>query len=130
MEKLLKGEAGPWIDWENSEYKQWDQYKAQGTLGLPQKLPKGANLLNMIWTYLIKTNGTKKARAVCNRSKKQQGTVTLAKTYASALYQTGSRIFWAAAALYNLIIIRADATNAFAEAPPPVAPLYVRINKS
>ena len=75
-------------------------------------------------------DGTKKARAVCNGSKKQQGTVTLAQTYASALDQTGARVFWAAAALYNFIIIGADATNAFAEAPPPVAPLYVRINKS
>ena len=128
--KLQKGMAGPWSDWQQSEFKQWDQYNNQGTFGPPQKLPHGANLLNMIWTYLIKDDGTKKARAVCNGSPKQQGTVTLAETYASALEQTGGRIFWAAAAIYNLIIIGADATNAFAEAPPPVAPLYVRVNQS
>ena len=91
--KLLKGVEGPWEDWKQSEYKQWDQYKAQEMFGEPQHLPKGANLLSMIWTYLIKTDGTKKARCVCNGSPNQRGTVTMAETYASALDQTGARIF-------------------------------------
>jgi dUTPase len=128
--KLLKGEAGPWKEWKESEFKQWDQYKAQEMFGDPQQLPKGANLLSMIWTYLIKTDGTKKARCVCNGSPNQRGTVTMAETYASALDQTGARIFWAAAALYNFVIIGADASNAFAEAPAPKAPLYIRIDKT
>ena len=59
--KLQKGIAGPWPEWRASEFKQWDQYQAQGTLGKPQKLPPGSNLLNMIWTYMIKPDGTKKA---------------------------------------------------------------------
>ena len=98
--------------------------------GTPQPLPQGANLLNMIWTYAIKDDGTKKARCVCNGSPRQRGTVTMAETYASALDQTGARLFWAAAALYNFVIIGADASNAFAEAPPPKIPLYVRIDKT
>ncbi len=58
-----------------------------------------------------------------------RGSVTLAETYASALDQTASRVFWAATAIYNLVTIGADAANAFAEAPPPVAPLYVHVDE-
>ena len=118
-----------WADWKASEFKQLDQYKAQGTLLEPTSLPKGSNLLPLLWTYLIKDCGTKKARCVCNGSPKMKGTVTMGNTYASSLDQTGSRIFWAATAINNYITIGADVSNAFAEAPPPKAPLYVKIDE-
>ena len=118
-----------WDDWRESEHKQLDQYHNQGTLGKPTKLPKGANLLPLLWTYLIKDDGTKKARCVCNGSPRMRGSITLANTYAGSLEQTGSRIFWATSALHNHIVIGADASNAFAEAPAPKAPLYVTIDK-
>ena len=118
-----------WSDWKASEFKQLDQYKAQGTLLEPTTLPKGANLLPLLWTYLIKDCGTKKARCVCNGSPKMKGTVTMGNTYAGSLDQTGSRIFWAATAINNYITIGADVSNAFAEAPPPKAPLYVKIDE-
>ena len=70
-----------------------------------------------------------KARCVCNGSPNRRGTVTMAETYASSLEQTGSRIFWAATAIDNHIVIGADASNAFAEAPPPKAPLYVYLDQ-
>jgi hypothetical protein len=54
---------------------------------------------------------------------------TLGDTYAHALEQTGSRIFWSVTALYNFVTIRADAPNAFAKAPAPKAPLFVSINQ-
>ena len=117
-----------WDQWNDSIFKQLDQYHAQNTFDMPEKLPPGANLLSLCWVYLIKLCGTLKARCVCNGSPRFRGTVTLAETYASALDQTGARCFWAAAALNNYIVIGADASNAFAEAPPPVAPLYVRID--
>jgi dUTP pyrophosphatase len=118
-----------WEDWQKSEYKQLDQYKNQNTLGTPTKLPQGANLLPLLWTYLIKDDGTKKARCVCNGSPKMRGSVTLANTYAGSLEQTGSRIFWAISAMKNYITIGADASNAFAEAPAPKAPLFVSIDQ-
>jgi deoxyuridine 5'-triphosphate nucleotidohydrolase len=128
LSRRILMECSDWEDWEKSEHKQLDQYDAQNTFGPPQSLPKGANVLNLLWTYLIKDDGRKKARCVCNGSKKMRGSVTLAETYAAALEQTGSRIFWAATAINNFICIGADAANAFAEAPAPVAPLYVRID--
>lgn len=59
-----------------------------------------------------------------------KGTVSLAHTYAAALEQPGARLFWALTALHNYTVLGADTTNAFAEAPPLVAPLYVTIDKS
>jgi hypothetical protein len=118
-----------WNDWQASEHKQLNQYEAQKTFGEPCRLPPNANLLPLLWTYLIKDCGTKKARCVCNGSKRQKGTVTLGDTYAGSLDQTGSRLFWAATAINNYISIGADASNAFAEAPPPKAPLYVTIDE-
>ena len=38
-------------------------------------------------------------------------------------------MFYSLAALENMIILGADASNAFAEAPAPVAPLYMKIDK-
>ena len=39
------------------------------------------------------------------------------------------RVFWAATAINNFITIGADTSNAFAEAPAPVAPLYVYVDE-
>ena len=117
-----------WDDWRQSEFKQLNQYEHQNTFSEPMPYPKGANLLNLLWTYLVKDDGTKKARCVCNGSP-SMGTVTLGETYAASLEQSAGRIFWAVSALNNYIVIGADASNAFAEAPPPLAPLYVTIDK-
>ena len=58
-----------------------------------------------------------------------KGSVTLGETYAGSLDQTGARIFWAATAINNYITIGADASNAFAEAPPPKDPLFVIVDQ-
>lgn len=106
-----------------------DMYEKQDTFGLPCELPPNANVLNLLWTYMYKANQKRyKARCVCNGSPNRKGCVILADTYNSSLEQTGSRIFWAASALANNIVIGADASNAFAEAPPHKAPLYIYID--
>ena len=87
-----------------------------------------ANILSFLWTYLIKDDGTKKAPCVCNGAP-SRGTVTLGPTYAGSLDQTGARIFWATAAMLDLRVYGADVSNAFAEATPPVAPLYITVDK-
>ena len=122
-------QADDWNDWKMSEYKQLDQYEMQNTFDHPEPRPHNANVLNLLWTYLIKADGTKKARCVCNGSPKAKGTVTLGHTFAACLEQPGARTFWASAALLDLIVIGADASNAFAEAPPPKAPLYVVVDQ-
>ena len=126
--KRLKAQSD-WHEWQASEWKQLDAYRDQDMFDNPEPRPRGVNLLNMLWCYLVKDDGRKKARCVCNGSKRMQGTVTLAETYAASLDQTASRVFWAATAINNFVTIGADAANAFAEAPPPVAPLYVYVDE-
>ena len=57
--------------------------------GEPQPLPEGANLLPLIGTYILKSDGTKKARCICYGSPHRQGIITLAHTDANALKQPG-----------------------------------------
>ena len=52
--------------------------------GKPTAALPNTNILNLIWTYLIKLDGTKKSRCVCNGSPNRRGTVTQDYTYAAA----------------------------------------------
>ena len=115
------------MDWANSERKQLNQYEKQEMFDKPCPLPPGATALSFLWTYLVKDDKTKKARCVCNGAP-SKGTVTLGPTYAGSLDQTGARIFWLATAMLNMKVYGADVSNAFAEAPPPVAPLYIYVD--
>ena len=126
--KLIK--QNDWKDWELAEKNQLDLYQTQNMFSSPTKLPTqhGINVLAMIWVYLIKTCGRKKARCVANGNPHQKGSVTLANTYAACLEQAGARIFWATCAAKNKIVYGADMSNAFAEAPAPKAPLYLKVD--
>lgn len=57
--------------------------------GDPCPAPVDCNVMNLLWTCIIKGDGTKKARYACNGSPSQKGAVTLGKTYASALDHSG-----------------------------------------
>ena len=104
-------------------------YEQQEIFGPPCELPHEANVLNLLWTYIFKAHeNRRKARCVCNGSPSRRGSVTLTHTYAAALIQSGARTFWEITALHNYSAYGADDTNAFAEAPPPTAPLYVTID--
>ena len=117
-----------WPLWHNSEWKQLEQYESQETFGLSCKLPIGTNVLDLLWTYLIKTDSTLKARMVCNGQPLNKNTIIFSYTFAKMLDHVGSRIFWAICATKNYIVCGADASNAFAEASAPKIPLYVRID--
>ena len=125
--RILK-QRQDWPDWQESEWNQLDKYQDQDMFGPPERKPRGVNLLSLRCRYLIKDCGCKKARCVSNGSKHMLGTVTLAETYVASLDQTAARLFWAATAINNFVTIGADAANTFAEAPPPVAPLYVYVD--
>jgi deoxyuridine 5'-triphosphate nucleotidohydrolase len=118
-----------WDRWKLAEWLQLDQYYGQKMFGEPCPLPPGANVLNMLWYYDVKTDGRLKARMVCNGRPSNKNTVIFGYTYAKSLDHVGSRIFWAAAASKNFIVRGADASNAFAEADAPKIPLYVRVNE-
>lgn len=94
----------------------------------PQPADKGVNVLNLLWCYLIKDCGRKKACYVCNGSKHMRGTVTFAETYCVA-WSDNISYFWAAKAFNNFVTLGTDDANAFNEAPPTVDPLYVYCDK-
>lgn len=119
-----------WPQWRQSRFAMLDQYHNQGMFSQPQPLPAGANALHMLWTYFLKLCGTRKSRMVCNGNPRQKGTVTIGHTYANALDAASERLFWSIVADEGLIAIGADVTNAFAEAPPPKAPLYLYIDEA
>jgi deoxyuridine 5'-triphosphate nucleotidohydrolase len=118
-----------WHQWKLSEWKQLDQYYGQDAFGEPCQLPKDANVLNLLWCYNVKTDGTLKARMVCNGRPSNKNTAIFGYTYAKSLDHVGSRIFWAASASKNFVVRGADASNAFAEADAPKIPLFVRVNE-
>jgi hypothetical protein len=95
--KLLKRDD--WIDWQESEYLQLDQYDAQGMFGTPVSAEDDKAIFYLIWTYAIKAlDGWKKACCVCDRSTRYSYFQILDKIYANCVDQTSSHLFYAIAA--------------------------------
>ena len=57
-----------WPLWKISEYQQLNQYKSQDMFQDPVPRPPDANILPLIWIYVCKTTGVRKARLLCNGS--------------------------------------------------------------
>eukprot|EP00957_Ditylum_brightwellii_P131031 9994724-Ditylum_brightwellii.AAC.1 len=96
--------------------------------GEPTYAPKGTKILHSVWIYMIKHDGRKKAHNCCNRSVLKGRGVDYAHTYLPCASQVGMELFTAIAAWNNYLIVGADATNAFAQSPPPTEPTYMRID--
>ena len=98
--------------------------------GDPNETNEGDAIFHLVWTYNIKAvDGRKKARCVCDGSTCSGKVLVLAKTYANCIEQTSSRLFYAVAAAENLLVCGADVSNAFAEAPPPQQPFFIKPNR-
>ena len=79
--------------------RQLDWQSDQCVFGAPCLQPKEGNMLPLILTYLIKNDGTLKARCTCNDSPRMKGTITIGHTHAASLEQSGTRLFWALSVL-------------------------------
>jgi hypothetical protein len=132
--KLTRGKLihqEDWNNWLESEYIQLDQYHTQSMFGLPVAPNKGDAIFHLVWTYNIKAvDGRKKARCVCNSSTRSSQVRVLAETYANCIEQTSAQLFYAVAAIKNLLVFGADISNAFAEAPAPKQPFFIQPNKA
>jgi Reverse transcriptase (RNA-dependent DNA polymerase) len=118
-----------WQRGDKGEFAQLDAMAKQGMYGPPTDLPKGAVLLRQHWTYIFKSDGTRKARNCCDGSARAAPALHgAAKTYASCIEQPCMRLFFGLCAINGMIIYGADATNAFANSPPPSIPTYVSID--
>jgi hypothetical protein len=137
MTKVMKLTCGKllqqdnWGKWQDSKYLQLNQYHAQGMFGSPVTVSNDDAIFHLVWTYNIKAvDGRKKALCICNRSTHSGKVVMLAKTYADCVEQTSARLFYAVAAAENLLVFSANVSNAFAEAPPPKQPFFIRPDRT
>ena len=127
--RLLKQED--WVDWQNSEYLQLNQYLDQNCFGDPTSVEKDDAVFHLVWTYNIKAvDGRKKARCVCDGSSRSGSVKVLDEVYANCVDQTSSRLFYAVCAAENLLVFGSDVCNAFAEAPPPKQGFYIRPDRA
>jgi hypothetical protein len=125
--RKLKGLPN-WNDWQASEFKQLDSMAKEEMYGSPQLPPKNAIILHQHWNYSLKSDGTRKARNCCDGSPRAAPQLKLANTYSSCIEQPCMRMFFALCAYEGYIALKVDATNAYANSPPPEQPTFVYID--
>jgi deoxyuridine 5'-triphosphate nucleotidohydrolase len=111
-------------EWLQACFHQLDQYQDQDMFEKPQPKLVEANAWPLVWTFLQKPD-KKKARCTVDGSKRWRRNVKLGHTYANSLATDSERLFWAIAAKWGLIVVGADVSNAFAEAPAPGDTFYI-----
>ena len=100
---------------------------SQFLFGDPTFVKTQESVFNLVWTYNIKTeDGRKKARCTCDGSTRAGQARVLDHTYANCVDHTSSRMFYSISAMENHVIVGADVSNAFGEAPPPKQGFYIR----
>ena len=90
-------------------------------------------ILPWVWTYLYKEDpltglDIEKSRGTCNGGPRYGEAITLAETYAACVEQPVHRLTWALSAALNLKCVGYDVGNAFAEAPAPKSPFYMKVD--
>ena len=99
--------------------------------GDPVAIDEDAAVFHLVWTYAIKAlHRQKKARCVCDGSLRSGLVQILDETYVNCVDQTSSRLFYAIAAVENMLIFGSDVSNAFAEAPLPKQGFFVRPDRA
>jgi hypothetical protein len=124
-----------WPAWDAAFDAQLDAHCASGTISRPVPRPTRSsdgvppNILRIQWSNLVKPDGTRKARACIDGSKRSAPWLRqFAKTYASCIEQPCMRLFFAVAAANGLTVTIADTTNAFQQSPPPTHKCYLAID--
>jgi hypothetical protein len=128
---LRSPEAAKWC---TSEWTQLTKYQNQGMFGDPCERPNDPNaiILPFVWTYVhkiapITDEIVEKAQATCNDGKRYGKAITIAEIYAACVEQPAQCLYWALVASLNLTATGCDiGKNAFAEAPAPTQPFYIR----
>ena len=117
-----------WHNWQDAEFKQLDSMAKQEMYGAPVHAPKDSIVLQQHWNYGIKGDGTRKARNCCDGSPRAAPQLKLANTYSSCVEQPCMRLFFALCTHEGFISLKVDATNAYANSPPPDQPTFVIID--
>ncbi|KAI2506527.1 hypothetical protein MHU86_7937 [Fragilaria crotonensis] len=117
-----------WKEWQDAEFKQLDLMAKQEMYGAPVPAPRDAIVLRQHWNYIIKGDGSRKARNCCDGSPRAAPQLKLANTYSSCIEQPCMRLFFALCAHEGYVSLKVDATNAYANSPPPNQPTFVVID--
>ncbi len=91
--QLQKGSE--WDEWLEAEHKQLDDMADCDMYDDPvlrSSLPKGAVILNPVWSYRTKRCGRKKACNCCNAGSLKKYGVDAAKHFAACISQTGMKL--------------------------------------
>eukprot|EP00957_Ditylum_brightwellii_P038606 2918476-Ditylum_brightwellii.AAC.1 len=123
----LKKEVN-WDEWLAVKKKKLDKMHKCQIYGNPVRPPNKATILQSIWTYVVKHDSKKKARNCCNGSILKRKGTKYVNTYSACASQSGMQLLTAIAAIKNYLIIGTDATNVYAQSPPPSNPTCMRIN--
>ena len=98
--------------------------------GAPTTVEDEAAVFRLVWSYNInQLDNRKKVRCACDGSPKTGVARILDYTNANCVDHTGSRMFYAIAAVKNFLIYGADITNAFGDAPPPKQGIFVHTDR-
>ncbi len=132
----LKG-LSTWDEWKKAHAKQLNSHFDDKCLGKP--IPKAdmqrkegfpPSLMRIVWSNLVKVDGTRKARACVDGSKRGAPWLRhFADTYSSCIEMPCMRMFLALSAAQGYVLTVADTSNAFQQAPPPPIPCYLRIDE-
>jgi Reverse transcriptase (RNA-dependent DNA polymerase). len=115
--------------WLAAEFKQYDTHASDKMFGEPCPRPPKAIVLRSVWTYLLKKDGTRKARQCGDgRPLRDDKFRRLEAIYTACVSQVGVKIFFALSALNNYIIYDLDAVNAFGQAGGLFHVVYMEID--
>ena len=123
-----------WSEWDAAFDAQLDAHHKAGAIGEPIPRPRSIdserpNVLRIQWSNVIRTDGTRKARACLNGSKCSAPHLRdFTQTYASCIEQPCMRLFFAVAAAKGLTVTVADTKNAYQQSPPPSRKCYLMID--
>ena len=124
-----------WDDWDAAFDKQLDAHHEAGTFGAPVPRPTSSpdggplNILRIVWSNVVKTNGKRKARSCLDGSKRAAPWLRdYGTTYASCIEHPCMKMFFALAASQGLVVTTADTSNAFQQSPPPTRQCYLEID--
>ena len=102
--------------------------------GSPVNPPKGATILQTIWSYIQKPD-KKKSRNCCNgkqlkhqKHRTHKNPLHYYQSYSVCSRQVEMRFFCAICADRNYFIGYGDVENAYAQSPPPEEPTFVCID--
>ena len=89
------------------------------------------NLLRFVWSNIVKADGTRKARACCDGSKRSAPWLRqFEQTYSSCIETPCMRLFFALSAAIGYTITVADVSNAYQQSPGPKVPCFLQIDEA